>query len=106
MVKFSGFLKRMKKVKDVLGKGAGWVNNNIVKPLNPLIDNALEFIPGGNTIKTIKNVASNYLDQNYGTKQDNRITNYVEKGRDMFLDTQRSPYEPKTYNNPFGKRLN
>ena len=106
MVKSAGFLKRLKKIKDFIGKGASWVNNNIVKPLNPIIDEALDFVPYGNVIKNVKNKAGEYLDQRYGTQQDNRITNIVRKGGDCLLDTQRLPSEPKVYSNPFGARLN
>ena len=126
MVKSAGFLKKLKKIGNLFGKGANWINNNIVKPLNPIIDTALDFVPGGGVIKGIKNTASNFLDNQYGTNSDNRITNFVSNAGDYFLDTQRLPSEGKkyinydeysneeeyippprkTYKNPFGKRIN
>ena len=132
MGKSAGFLKRLKKIKDLIGKGASWVNNNIVKPLNPIIDTALDFVPGGSVIKTVKNVAGNYLDNTYGTKQDDRVAGFVKHSGNYLLDTQRTPYEkgeyrqgsdtrayggasanayggvpqPKAYSNPFGQRIN
>ena len=119
MVKSAGFLKKLKKVGNLFGNGANWINNNIIKPLNPIIDNALDFVPGGNVIKGIKNTASNFLDNKYGTNSDNRITNFVSGAGDYFLDSQRSPgerkyssyddedyIEPKSYSNPFGQRIN
>lgn len=95
MVKSAGFLKKLKKIGQLVGKGASWVNNNVVKPLNPIIDNALDFVPGGNIIKGAKNMASNFLDQQFGTASDKRITNFIDTTGDYFLDTQRAPQERK-----------
>ena len=124
MGKSAGFLKRLKKIKDLIGKGSAWVNNNIVKPLNPIIDTALDFVPGGTVIKTVKNAASKFLDNEYGTEQDDRVAGFVKHTGNYFLDTQRTPYErseygeasaprayggvpqPKAYSNPFGQRIN
>ena len=126
MVKSAGFLKKLKKVGNLIGKGITWANKNIVKPLNPIIDTALDFVPGGGIIKNVKNTITtgiDYLDDTfYKTKGDNRIQNYVKKGADVLLDTQRSrqdqkylkyfepdedeEYAPRTYSNPFGARLN
>ena len=126
MVKSAGFLKKLKKIGNMIGEGASWVNKNIIKPLNPIIDTALDFIPGGGIAKNVKNVISkgiDYLDDNfYHTKSDDRIKNYVRKGADVLLDTQRSKQDQKylkyldnsededeysnTYSNPFGTRLN
>ena len=124
MVKAAGFLKRLKNLKDYVGKGLSWVNKNIVKPLNPIIDTALDFVPGGGTIKTVKNMASNYLDQKYqDTRSNPQLQQFVRRGADMLLDTQRGPNDRryiayddsdeeerpqprKEYRNPFGKRIN
>ena len=62
MVKSAGFLKKLKKIGNVIGKGATWVNKNILKPLNPILDTALDFVPGGSIIKTVKNGVSKGLD--------------------------------------------
>lgn len=53
MSKFAGFLKRAKKVGNFLGKGLKWVNENIVKPLKPKIEQALEDHGYGNVNKYI-----------------------------------------------------
>ena len=95
MVKSAGIFKKLKKIGQLVGKGASWVNNNVVKPLNPIIDNALDFVPGGNVIKGAKNMASNFLDNQYGTNHDKRVTNFFDTAGDYFLDTQRSPQEKK-----------
>ena len=42
MGKFAGFLKRAKKIGNFLGKGLRWVNDKIIKPLKPKINNVLE----------------------------------------------------------------
>ena len=99
MAKSAGFLKKLKKIGDIIGKGASWVNKNIVKPLNPIIDTALDFVPGGSTIKTVKNFASkglDYLDDNYyNTEEDDTVQQYVKTGADVLLDTQRSKKDQK-----------
>lgn len=134
MVKSAGFLKKLKKIGNVIGQGATWVNKNILKPLNPILDTALDFVPGGSIIKTVKNGISKGLDfvddAFYNTKENKQIQNVVNTGADMLLDTQRAPrdrkyiryededeygdYAPpvqpqpqrKIYSNPFGQRLN
>ena len=131
MVKSAGFLKKLKKIGQLVGKGASWVNKNIVKPLNPVIDTALEFVPGGSAIKSVKDAASkglDYLDENYfNTPSNQRMQRIVAQGADMMLDTQRSrqdrkylpyvdfddteesswnPPKRKEYSNPFGTRIN
>ena len=135
MVKSAGFLKKLKKVGNIIGKGVSWVNKNIVKPLNPIIDTALDFIPYGNVAKGIKNTISNGIEslgnKLYNTKNNNTIQNLVRTGADVLLDTQRSNQDRKyfsgnsdddddddydfsynseapvkTFSNPFGKRLN
>ena len=107
MAKSAGFLKKLKKIGDMIGKGASWVNKNIIKPLNPVIDTALDFVPGGSAIKTVKNFASkglDYLDDNfYNTEEDDTVQQYVKTGADVILDTQRSKKDQKYLKNiPFG----
>ena len=101
MVKSVGWLKKLKKIGDTIGSGASWINKNIIKPLNPLIDTALDFIPGGSAIKTVKNTVStglDYLDQNvFKTKDNKKIQNLVNNTKDFILDTQRLPSENKRY---------
>ena len=96
MVKSAGIFKKLKKIGNLIGKGASWVNQNIIKPLNPIIDTALDFVPGGGAIKTAKNVVSKGLDflgdNVYNTQTDNRIGDTVRYGADFLLDTQRDYY--------------
>ena len=126
MVKSAGFLKKLKKIGNVIGQGATWINKNILKPLNPILDTALDFVPGGGIIKGVKNGVSKGLDfiddAFYNTKENKQIQNIVNTGADVLLDTQRAPrdrkyirYEDdddqpqpqrKIYSNPFGQRLN
>ncbi|WP_458453520.1 hypothetical protein [Methanobrevibacter sp.] len=131
MGKSAGIFKKLKKVGNLIGKGASWVNKNIIKPLNPVIDTALDFVPGGSAIKTAKNFVTkglDYLGDNvYNTQTNQRIGDTVRYGADVLLDTQRAPKdrkynfgnymddsdddssdEPprKTYNNPFGQPIN
>ena len=127
MVKSAGFLKKLKKVGNLIGKGTSWINNNIVKPLNPVIDTALDFVPGGSAIKTVKNFATNAIDNYLPSAPTNkRVQDAVRFGADLALDTQRPqqdrkyglyndysdeeeeyiPPPRKTYKNPFGKRIN
>ena len=109
MAKSAGFLKKLKQIGNLIGKGASWVNKNIVKPLNPIIDTALDFVPGGGIIKTVKDGVSrglDYVDEKfYNTQTDNRIQDAVRWGADVALDTQRAPAE-RRYRNPFGNFLN
>lgn len=125
MSKSAGFLKKLKKVGKLIGKGASWVNNNVIKPLNPIIDTALDFVPYGNTIKQVKDIASNVVDEFAPQAPTNRrVQDGVRFIADVGLDTQRSradrkylsydddyeeDYAPpprKAYRNPFGKRIN
>ena len=93
MVKSAGWLKKLKKVGDLIGQGATWVNKNIVKPLNPILDTALDFVPGGGIVKTVKNTVSKGLDfiddAFYKTRENKQIQNIFNSGADILLDTQR-----------------
>lgn len=95
MAKSAGILKKLKKVGKLIGKGASWVNNNIVKPLRPVIDTALDFVPGGKIIEPILDGASNWLDKNFQTTPNRRIKDGVRFGADVLLDTQRSKQDRK-----------
>ena len=129
MAKSAGFLKKLKKLGGLIGKGISWVNNNIVKPLNPVIDTALDFIPGGGVIKKVKDFASNAADRLLPSAPENKQVQEAAKlGADVLLDTQRGPKDRKyipygnyeeeedeyipqppprrTYKNPFGSPLN
>ena len=131
MVKSAGIFK---KLKNIFSKGAKWINNNIVKPLNPIIDTALDFVPGGNIIRNVKDGASKFIDKLPGQDyQNERVQRIVAQGADMLMDTQRAPKDKKynfgyteysddeyevpqntygeasgrsPYTNPFGKRIN
>lgn len=135
MVKSAGFLKKLKKVGNLIGKGASWVNNNIVKPLKPIINQGVSFAAGaagvpmvGNVINSAIDAGSKWLDDNYGTESNKQIQKITKYGGDILLDTQRSkndqkyinylsysddedeetyiPPPKKSYSNPFGKRIN
>ena len=114
MVKSAGFLKKLKKVKDLIGTGASWVNKNIVKPLRPYIDTGLDMI-GAPWAKKIVDTGSYLIDE--WDRRDGRSTStkaapYIQKGVDILMDTQRSDQDKryggvmKTYSSPFGNRLN
>lgn len=100
MVKSAGFLKKLKNISNIVGKGVNWVNKNIVKPLNPIIDTALDFVPYGGIAKGVKNTISKGIDllddyQDYRTKPNRKIQRMVETGGDMLLDSQRSNKDRK-----------
>ena len=110
MVKSAGWLKKLKKVKDLIGSGASWVNKNVIKPLRPYIDTGLDMI-GAPWAKKIVDVGSNFIDE--WDRKDGRNTNttaapYIQRGVDMIMDTQRSEEDKKynTFRSPFRNRLN
>ena len=107
MVKSAGFLKKLKKVGKLIGKGAGWVNDTVVKPLRPVIDTALDMTGYGSVAKPILNAGSSFLDKYGGRKpeQNKQFVRALENVADFALDTQRAPAERK-YVNPFSNRLN
>ena len=112
MVKSVGWLKKLKKIGDTIGKGASWVNNNIVKPMKPLIRNGVNFatsalgVPGvGSIINTALDYGSDLLDSKYGTSSNKKITNISNVVGDYLEDTQRSPSKRK-YGQIFQNRLN
>ena len=107
MTKSAGFLKKLKKVGQLIGKGAGWVNNNVVKPLRPVIDTGLD-MAGAGAAKKLLDFGSNMIDQYSGYKpsaNDDRYRRFVTGAADFALDTQRAPADRK-YANPFTNRLN
>lgn len=95
MVKSAGFLKKLKKIGNLIGKGASWVNTNIVKPLRPMIDTALDMTGLGSVAKPALNVASNWLDNNFGSSQNKQVQDATRLGADLFLDTQRPSSQRK-----------
>ena len=134
MVKSAGFLKKLKKIGNLIGKGASWVNNNIVKPLKPIINQGVSFAAGamgvpmvGTAINSAIDAGSNWLDENFNTPTNKNIQKIVGYGADLALDTQRPqqdrkylnfndysdeeefnppPRSHKAYKNPFGNRIN
>ena len=97
MVNSAGILKRMKKLKDFVGKGASWINNNVVKPLRPVIDTGLD-IMNLSPMKKVIDVGSGLVDK--WDEYDGRKTNikprqYIEQGMDYLMDSQRTPSERK-----------
>ena len=108
MAKSAGFLKKLKKIGQLIGKGAGWINDSIVKPLRPVIDTALDMTGVGSIAKPILNAGSEFIDKYSGYKpsqSDARFGSFVRGAADFALDTQRAPAERK-YVNPFGNFMN
>ena len=102
MVKSAGFLKKLKKVGQLIGKGAGWVNSNIVKPLKPLINQGISFATSaaglpmvGTAINAALDAGSNWLDSKYGNNSNKQIQDVTRFGADLLLDTQRAPSQKK-----------
>ena len=62
MVKFAGFLKRMKKVAGI-GSGILGGINDIYKGIKPLVNTAVGFLPGGSFINQGLDIASNVIDK-------------------------------------------
>ena len=87
MAKSAGFLKKLKKIGGLIGKGASWINKNIVKPLNPVIDTVLDFVPGGGVIKTAKNFVSNAVDNFLPAAEENKqVQDIARFGADVALE--------------------
>ena len=108
MVKSAGFLKKLKKLGTLIGKGVGWVNENVVKPLRPVIDTGLDMLGVGTFAKPALNMASNMIDKFSGyqsSPSDERAKQFIGVASDFALDTQRAPKDRK-YTNPFLNRLN
>ena len=127
MVKSIGWLKKLKKIGDTIGSGASWINNNIVKPMKPLINQGISFAAGAAgvpmlapAINSAIDAGSNWLDNKYGTQSNEKYKNIARYGADLLMDSQRLPsddlnyddpeeYAPpprKNYRNPFGARIN
>ena len=112
MNKSAGWLKKLKKVTNAIGKGASWVNNNIVKPMKPLINKAINFgasaagVPMvGTAINAALDYGSDYLDQTYGSSSNKTIMDASKHISDYIEDTQRFPSNRK-FNPIFNNRLN
>lgn len=102
MVKSAGFLKKLKKIGQLVGKGAGWVNENIVKPLKPFINQGINFAAGaagvpmlGTAVNSAIDVGSNWIDSTFGGKSNKHIKDVTRFGSDILLDTQRAPSQKK-----------
>ena len=97
MVKSAGWLKKLKKVGQLIGKGVGWVNENVVKPLRPVIDTGLDMFGLGGAKKVLDG-ASNFIDQYSGYKpssSSNTFKNIIAGTADFALDSQRAPSDKK-----------
>ena len=95
MAKSAGFLKKLKKLGDLIGKGASWINTNVVKPLRPVIDTGLDMLGVGTIAKPAMNLASNWLDNTFGSTPNKQIQTGINVGADLLLDTQRAPSQRK-----------
>ena len=103
MVKSAGIFKKLKKVGNLLGKGASWVNNNIVKPMKPLINQGVNFASSalgvpmvGDALNSALDIGSNWLDSNFGSKSNKQIQNAARFGADLLMDTQK-PQQNRKY---------
>ena len=111
MSKGAGFLKRLKKLKDFVGKGVSWLNTNVVKPLLPTVKKVMELSGYENVNKYIdggSQFVDNLLqDGGYDINKVNGpyIAPYVDKTIDLLMDTQRAPQD-KRYVSPFGSVIN
>ena len=97
MVKFANWLKRAKKIKDVVGKGASWLNTNIVKPALPVAKKVLEatgYGSIGNIIEKGSDLVDNVLEKQ-GYKAKNDIGKYVKFGSEYLYDKQKLPSQRK-----------
>lgn len=97
MVKFANWLKRAKKIKDIVGKGASWLNTNIVKPALPVAKKVLEatgYGSIGNFIEKGSDLLDNVLEKQ-GYKAKNDIGKYVKFGSEYLYDTQKLPSQRK-----------
>lgn len=95
MVKFAGYLKRLKNLSDFVGKGVAWLNTNIVKPLKPLIKEGIDMAGYGqytNLIDTASDVVDNYA-RNKNLKISPSFGRYVSDGLNLAMETQRTPSE-------------
>lgn len=102
MVKSAGFLKKLKKIGQLIGKGAGWVNENVVKPLKPIINQGINFATGaagvpmlGTAINSAIDAGTNWIDSTFGGKSNKQIQDVTRFGTDLLLDTQRAPSQKK-----------
>ena len=62
MGKFAGFLKRVKKIAG-LGSGILGGINDMYKSVNPLVNTAVGFLPGGSFLNQGLDIASNVVDK-------------------------------------------
>ena len=95
-----------KRVKELLGTGISWLNKNVVKPLRPVIDTALD-MSGFSMAKPLVNVGSRYIENVVEPRYNvsSRASRYIGDGVDMILDSQRYGKDKK-YSAIFGNRLN
>ena len=95
--KFAGFFKRMKKLGSTIGSGMSWINDNIIKPMKPLIQNGLEaagYKDAGKYIDMGSNIVDKFNKQDYSGASSGI--------NDMIMETQRLP---KGYSNQMSAPL-
>ena len=92
-----GFHKKLKQIGQALGKGISWVNTNIAKPLQGVVEVATDVMGGPSIIPKIYNGVTNgieYVSKKLGYDPDATVRDtIVEPGKEMFIDTQRLPSE-------------
>ena len=108
MGKFAGFLKRMKKL-DLGGKamkGLSWLNDNVYKPLKPMIETGLD-MGGYGYLKPFTDMGSKSIDLGRDRlKIDNsRGRDFASMFTDKFKDSQSLPRDitkrGQKYRSPF-----
>lgn len=104
-----GFHKKLKQVGQALGKGISWVNTNIAKPLQGVVEVATDVMGGPSIIPKIYNGVTNgieMLSKKLGYDPDSTVREkIVDPGIDIMKDTQRLPRDRKYFKDaPKGKR--
>lgn len=94
-----GFHKKLKKVGEALGKGISWVNTNIAKPLQGVVETATDLMGGPSWIPKVYNGITNgieYVSEKLGYKPEETVKEkIVQPVKEWFEDTQRLPSERK-----------
>ena len=94
-----GFHKKLKQIGQALGKGISWVNTNIAKPLQGVVEVATDVMGGPSIVPKIYNGVTNgieMLSKKLGYDPDSTIRDsIIEPGKEIFRDTQILPSDRK-----------
>lgn len=99
MGKFAGFLKRAKKIGNFLGKGLRWVNDKIIKPLKPKINNVLEEHGYGQFNKAI-DFGSDLIDKHITESGNYNGPSLSEMGNKLFGSFKNNLFIDNPFNKP------